>query len=329
VPAVYLRLVLDACMPPDARARGGLLEGTGLPDPLLTSWPATVPRDVFDRLLHNAARGRPAGWHLALLSRLDAAVHGALGFAVLSAPSLAAALDVLLTYGGTRLPFLTFALQSADSRMRLVLGSARPAAANDDWVLEVAAIAVANVVAQFTARDPRDVTILLPGQPLPHAAAIASVTAANVTFGRSVFGVEWPRGWQLLPSPLSDEGLHRLSVERCREQLARYCGRTPLEEAVRQCVLAAGGRPPGLAALASARHVAPRSLMRHLRQAGTSYQRIVDEVRSELALEYLRDTQLPLAVIAERLGFSDTSNFSRAFRSWFGRSPGACRSQTR
>jgi AraC-like DNA-binding protein len=326
VPAVYLRLVLDACGPRDAPARRELLTGTGLEDPLQQSWPATVPREALERLLHNAALGRPSGWHLGLVMKLDAAVHGALGFAVLSAPTLAAAVDVLLTYGGTRMPFLTFALQPAGSRVRLVLAAAGQATTDDGWVLEVASMAVANLVAQFTARDPREVTILLPGSPRPHAAMMASVTPASVAFGRRAFGVEWPRSWQSLSSHLSDEGLHRLSVERCREQLARLSGRTPLEEAIRQAVLAAGGRPPGLAALAAARNVAPRSLMRHLREAGTSYQRIVDEVRADLAMGYLKDTRLPLAVIAERLGFSDTSNFSRAFRSWFGRSPGSCRS---
>ena len=59
--------------------------------------------------------------------------------------------------------------------------------------------------------------------------------------------------------------------------------------------------------------------------ATKTIQAIVDEVRASLAMEYLRDTRLPLGAIAERLGFSDTSNFSRAFRSWFGRSPGSCR----
>jgi AraC-like DNA-binding protein len=328
VPTVYLRLVLDACGPRDAAARRELLDGTGLPDPLLQSWPAAAPQEALDRLLHNTALGRPAGWHLALVPKLDAAVHGALGFAVLSAPTLAAALDVLLTYGGARLPFLAFALQPAGSRVRLVLAPARPAAMQQAWVLEVAVFAVANLVAQFAARDPRDVAVLLPGAPRPYAASMAPVTLAAVACGRSIFGVEWPRAWQSLGSPLSDAGLHRLSVERCREQLARTSGRTPLEEAVRQSVLATGGRPPGLAALAAARHVAPRSLMRHLREAGTSYQRVVDQVRAELAVEYLRDTNLPLAAIAERLGFSDTSNFSRAFRSWFDRSPGSCRSRT-
>lgn len=328
VPAVYPRLVLDAFGARDAPVRREILSGTGLPDPFLQAWPATVPREVFDRLLGNAARGRPAGWHLGLVPKLDAAVHGALGFAVLSAPTLATAVDLLLTYGGMRVPFVTFALHPAGSRVRLSLGAAGPGATDDGWVLEVASIAVANLVAQFAARDPREVTILLPQSPRPHASLIASVTPATVAFGRRTFGVEWPRAWQPLPSPFSDEELHRLSVERCREQLARSSGRTPLEESVRQAVLAAGGRPPGLAALAAARNVAPRSLMRHLRGAGTSYQRIVDEVRADLALAYLRDTRLPLAVIAERLGFSDTSNFSRAFRSWFGRSPGSCRLRT-
>lgn len=326
LPSVYPRLVVDAFAPGDPAGRHRLLEGTGLADPQVGPWPAAVKQAVLARLFANAGRGRSPGWHLALLPRLDAAVHGALGFAALSAPTLAAAVEVLLTYGGSRLPFLTFGLRPTGSRLRLTCASAHPATFPDAAPVELAVLALADFVGHFVARDPREITVLVPGAPPAHAKSLAAATPATVEFGHSGFAVEWPRAWQALASPLSDEGLHRLSLERCREQLARACGRTPLEEALRQALLAAGGRPPGLAALAAARHVSPRTLMRQLREAGTSYQSLVDEVRAELALEYLRDTRLPLAIIAERLGFSDTSNFSRAFRSWFGRSPGSCRS---
>ncbi len=325
LPAVYPRLLVEACAPSDRGERARLLAGTGLPDPQDQPWPRAVDAVVLQRLLANAGRGRPPGWHLALLPRLDAAAHGALGFAALSAPTLAAAIEVLLTYGGARMPFLAFGLRPAGSRIRLTCTLAHPAFADDSLLIELAVLAVAAFVWNFTSRDPREMVVLMPGAPPQYAAALERAGPAPLAFGRSGFAVEWPREWQALASPLSDAGLHRLSLERCREQLASSEGRSPLEESLRQALLAAGGRPPGLGALAAARHVSPRTLMRQLRSAGTSYQRIVDEVRASLAREYLSDTRLPLAVIAERLGYSDTSNFSRAFRSWFGRSPGSFR----
>lgn len=326
--SVYLRIVLDASAA-DAAARIALLEGTGLGDPLQQAWPATVPLSSLRTLLQNAARGRQPGWHLALVPRLDAAVHGALGFAAWSAPTLAAALEVLLTFGGGRFPFLTFQMRPSGSSVRLVCGSVRGTPVDDALLLELATLACANFIVQYVARDPAGLGVLWPGPPRRYRDALARATSVPVLSGRSVYAVEWPRAWLALASPLADAGLHRLSVERCREQLARVSGRTPLEEAVRQALMAAGGRSPGLASIAAARHVAPRTLMRQLRQAGTSYQRILDEVRATLAADLLRDTAQPLAAIGERLGFSDTSNFSRAFRSWYGCAPGVFRERSR
>jgi len=48
----------------------------------------------------------------------------------------------------------------------------------------------------------------------------------------------------------------------------------------------------------------------------------VDELRSERARFWLRDTDLPIERIAERLGYADASNFARCFRRWTGVTPG-------
>jgi AraC-like DNA-binding protein len=50
-------------------------------------------------------------------------------------------------------------------------------------------------------------------------------------------------------------------------------------------------------------------------------------VRSELAAWWLTETQLPIERIAEKLGYQDTSNFSRTFRRWFGMPPLAMRKE--
>ena len=53
---------------------------------------------------------------------------------------------------------------------------------------------------------------------------------------------------------------------------------------------------------------------------------LLDDVRQELTVWYLRHTDMPVEAIAERLGYIDTSNFSRTCRRWFGLTPRAIRS---
>ena len=63
------------------------------------------------------------------------------------------------------------------------------------------------------------------------------------------------------------------------------------------------------------------TLQRQLQQEGTSYRQIRDDTRRQLATEYVRESKLSLSQIAYLLGYSDQSNFSRAFRRWTGVTP--------
>ena len=56
---------------------------------------------------------------------------------------------------------------------------------------------------------------------------------------------------------------------------------------------------------------------------------IRDEVRRQIAQNLLRDSDESLAEIAQRLGYSDACNFSRAFRRWTGVSSGRYRRMSR
>lgn len=73
--------------------------------------------------------------------------------------------------------------------------------------------------------------------------------------------------------------------------------------------------------VASQLHRSTSTLQRQLQAEGTSYRDILDETRKSLAEEYLRQRKLSHSQIAYLLGFSDQSNFSRAFKRWTQRSP--------
>ena len=73
----------------------------------------------------------------------------------------------------------------------------------------------------------------------------------------------------------------------------------------------------------------PRTLHRRLREEGTSFQQVKDEVRRDTMLYYLEHTDLDFARISERLGFAEQSVMTRRCNGWFSASPTRVRAQAR
>lgn len=76
-------------------------------------------------------------------------------------------------------------------------------------------------------------------------------------------------------------------------------------------------------------NMSPRHLRRKLSETQTTYEKLLDEVRMELAIRLIQDGKLNLGRIAFELGFLDPSSFTRAFRRWTGMSPTAFRGQAK
>ena len=102
----------------------------------------------------------------------------------------------------------------------------------------------------------------------------------------------------------------------------------PLSERVRTIfgtALAHRAALPTISRLASQFAISVATLKRRLTDEGTSIQALKDRCRHELALDLLRDPALSFGEVAARLGFSDATTFTRAFKVWAGRSPSAYR----
>ncbi|WP_414470997.1 AraC family transcriptional regulator [Microvirga sp. M2] len=70
-----------------------------------------------------------------------------------------------------------------------------------------------------------------------------------------------------------------------------------------------------------------RTLTRRLKDTGTGYRSITNEIRFGIARQLLEDTAVPLGQIAAALGYSEASAFTRAFRRWSGQTPTAWRAK--
>ena len=70
-----------------------------------------------------------------------------------------------------------------------------------------------------------------------------------------------------------------------------------------------------------------RTLQRQLTAEGTTYQAVLDAIRSELSLHYLRKHDMSVDEISYLLAYRDPNSFYRAFNNWTGMTPAQVRAQ--
>ena len=152
---------------------------------------------------------------------------------------------------------------------------------------------------------------------------------ANVVFGASQNGV-WFNRLQLKRGALMGDPQLSAFNESMVQTYVGALQKAPYSHRVKQLIMTQlGSREPGLIAIAATLNMNERSLRRHLKDEGTTYRELLHQCRMELAERYLSHSQLSITDISLRVGFTDTSNFSRAFTRAFGRSPSDFRKEIR
>jgi AraC-like DNA-binding protein len=89
------------------------------------------------------------------------------------------------------------------------------------------------------------------------------------------------------------------------------------------------GRRPTVEDIADALHISSRTIQRRLQDEGSSFQRVLEEARRQLARQYLNNSVLELNEAAYLLGYNDANSFVRAFRTWEGVPPARWREEQR
>ncbi len=130
-----------------------------------------------------------------------------------------------------------------------------------------------------------------------------------------------------LRQPTADPMLHALLRDRLDAVMAEVSRTFGLRQRVRRAIeqQIREHRDASAPRVASALRMSRRTLSRRLEQDGTTFGRELDDVRRELALSYMRESQRPLAEVAFLLGFAHVESFHRAFKRWTGGTPSASR----
>jgi AraC-like DNA-binding protein len=141
-------------------------------------------------------------------------------------------------------------------------------------------------------------------------------------FGDAITSVTLPAELLSVPLPQASNHTARLAEQQCRLLLEQREARTGRAGLVRDLLLTDPARPPTLAQVAERLSCSTRTLRRQLEAEGTSFRKLLDEVRHHLGTELLQ-SGMTVEQVSNRLGYNDVSNFSHAFHRWKGDSPRA------
>lgn len=173
------------------------------------------------------------------------------------------------------------------------------------------------------ARGAYDIHIAMPAP--PHLSRYHALAPTRFHFDEGAFpGVRVVMGPAILEHalPYADGNLVK--------EIDRRCGalgqRPPSSsqdwvEYVRMVLRDSEGEVPTLESIALVNHVSTRTIDRQLRRENLSFRELSQEVRIERACRMLQESDISVAQVALRLGFSDSANFTRAFRRAIGVAP--------
>lgn len=126
-----------------------------------------------------------------------------------------------------------------------------------------------------------------------------------------------PSTWQQLLELASNELEQLTRTRSLRERVIHLLG--PMLH----------GREPELEEVARKLALPSWTLRRKLADEGTQFRSLLNETRRDLAMAYIRDTELSFGEIAYLLGFASAEAFQRAFKRWSGQTPGEFRRHQR
>lgn len=311
-----------------ARAASALATEFALPVDAATAAEVVLPLAALRGLLDRAAE--LAGIDelgVALAERFPRGGYGVLEYTCRSAPTIRAALERIVRYVGLLNELVVMSLDERDGvvviEQRIPGEPACVGRHGNAFFLsyflararEVSHAPMVPVRAWFAHPAPDDV-----------AALCQALGTTHVRFGAGANGMALPAAQVDAPISSADPPLLSILEAQADRALAGVAPAARTAAIVRQQVRAQlGDGPPSLEGVATSLRLTRRTLQRRLADEGVAFQAIVDDVRRELALDYVKDARRPLGEIAYLLGYAELSPFLRAFKRWTGRTPSQVR----
>ncbi|MCE5363089.1 AraC family transcriptional regulator [Pseudomonas anguilliseptica] len=257
--------------------------------------------------------------------RYQLTTYGIWGYALLSSQSFRQAADLGLRYLDLTFAFNRISLHEDADQAHLQLDGSHLPDQVRDFLLLRDTVAVMVIQRELTGkRMPLDRVQLSMPAPADTARFIEQFGLLP-EFACAENRISFSRHLLDLPLPRANPHSAQLCEQQCQALLAKRRVRSGLAGQIRDRLLSTPGRLADMEVIASELNISSRTLRRRLEEQGSSFRQLQEEVRQALAEELLAIASLSQEDIAERLGYSEVSNFLHAFKRWKGLTPGQYR----
>ena len=312
-------------------ARGGdssaLLEGTGIRPSFLANAEGFLSYAQFSRLVHNAielTQDPSLGLHFGRC--LNPMTHGILGQAILSAADIQQALEILTKYFRTRIAAIRISFFVDGKEAVVQLDEVAELGELKIFLIEAVLVSVIEIGRCFFGQR-----VTVGGRCLfnyhrpAYDERYPEFSFENAEFSQPHTQLRFPARFLKLPMALANPVARELAERQCEAFLREQESKQTVVAKVQSMLELSEDELPDMEEIAARLCVTSRTLRRQLKTYNTSYQEILAEVRCRQALRLLQYSNKSVDEIAQRLGYTDPSNFGRAFRKWTGRAPGDVR----
>lgn len=327
-PAAHVLRIVDVVarwgITADELFEGIDIDPTQLQEPLQR---VSIP--VLERIAERAytLTGEPAlGIYLGMQMRIS--VHGYLGFAAMTSSTVREALEIAMRFAPTRTSAFALRLQVEGDVCAVVVDERVPLGAARELFILALVVGIDQIVRALTGKQLDGTADVTCSRPLGFDRLEAAV-GSRIRFDQPTNQLVFSAAALDLPIVLADPVARRLAQEQCERELDALGQQQTLAARVRALVPKVEGGFHSLEEIAAKLGLSPRTLKRRLAEQGTGFSELLEQQQRDRALMLLRSQELSLQEVAARVGYSEVTNFARAFRRWTGLAPGAYRRAAR
>ncbi|WP_395342996.1 helix-turn-helix domain-containing protein [Ningiella sp. W23] len=285
---------------------------------------ANISTQQFDALMQGVLTQTELQ-HLGLLvgQRLQIAHHGAFGLGILNCNSIRSIIKFVQQYMITRIPFIEITAFEENKEIVILANDAHWEGHLHRFMIEAVSLAMYNLFLALKQRHP-DIKInrLFFDFEKPHYHQRYTIfEPAEISFNRGFSGLAFDLKWADFSLSEVDPMSFEQAKQMCDMELQKLHEYMSVAAKVREWMISNETLYPKLQEIAKILHMSPRTLHRELAKEGFTFKEVVEQFQAKKAREYLLAYGHSVSKTALLLGYSDTANFRRAFKRWYGCSP--------
>ncbi|MBB6520840.1 AraC family transcriptional regulator [Pseudoteredinibacter isoporae] len=307
-----------------------MLATVGLSNEYLDQPDASITDQQLRHLLETAAKisGDSAlGLHFG--QRLTLTSHGVVGYALMSCNNLFSALDLLMKYYRLLMNSAMLTIEQGTDHILLEHKNLGQDLMNPNFDEEIFSAGIVTAVRQLLHREKLPMELYFVYPEPEHVEEYHKTFDCPIHFEHHRNVIKLENNLLQEKPEFANPSMLKIYQQQCDKLLARLDDKADLSSSVRRMLISENSGFPKLEAMAEKFHMSPRTFRRRLQDEGNSFQKISDEVKRQLAEDYLRNANFSIETIASLVGFNDISNFRRAFIRWTGESPASFQKRQR